>query len=283
MKILSFNVNGFRSIISKNKKGEKCRDGEDNVIEDIIYNLDPDIMNFQEIKCADKNVLDFKDLNEKYPWVYVNCSTARKGYSGVACFSKVKPLNVYKDFSKFTTDDFEEDFTDYDFIKEGRLLTLEFTNYYIVNCYTVNSKQKLERLEQRTTVWEPLFRKYINKLQEEKAVIVVGDLNVAHTDKDIYSTTGKNKSAGFTKEEREQFDNLLEECGLIDTFRHLHPTEKKYTYFSNFAKSRERNKGWRIDYALVSKKLVKKVKHSDIYGEWFGSDHTVIMLDLQKP
>ena len=212
--------------------------------------------------------------------MYFNYSSIKKGYSGVAVISKIEPLHTYYDFSIFNVDKFGEDYNLYNFTKEGRLLTLEFNNFFLVNCYTINSKQKLERLDQRINVWEPIIRKYINKLQEIKPVIFCGDLNVAHLDIDIFNTKGKNKSPGFTKEEREAFGKLLEECSMFDTYRTLYPQKQEYTYFSNFAKSREHNKGWLIDRFVLSKSLYKYVSDSSIHNEYKGSDHCPIMLTL---
>ena len=265
MILISFNINGIRANNNKTK--------EDNALQTIINEYNPDIISLQEIKCSSCHLNEFQKY-ENYPYIVINPAKSKKGYSGTAMMSKTKPLNIYLDF------DFLSKKLDFDFIKEGRVITLEFDKYYIVSCYVPNSKTKLERLEERTDTWEPLMRKYINKLQELKPVILCGDLNVAHQNIDIYNHKGHSKSAGFTNEERNEFTNLLNECNFIDTFRELYPEEKKYTYWSYLGKARLKNKGWRIDYFLISKKLKKKLKNSLILDNINGSDHCPILLEI---
>jgi len=279
MKLISWNVNGIRSVKSKNKQGAKLKDKtEPSVIYDLIETQKPDILCLQEIKCGDDHTHEFDVFNDRYPHIFTRCSKARKGYSGVAVLCKAKPSKVHVEFERFAK---EDDTSRHDFTKEGRLITLEFENYFVVCCYTPNSKPKLERLNQRTTDWEPLFKAYVASLQKEKLVIVCGDLNVAHTELDIHTTKGHTRSAGFTNEERECFSKLLDDNDLVDTFRLLHPDERKYSYFSNFGKSRENNKGWRIDYALISNSMKTKIKSADILTNVRGSDHVPIMLELK--
>lgn len=265
MILISFNINGIRANNNKNK--------EDNALYTIINEYNPDIICLQEIKCSSCHLNEFQKY-ENYPYIYINPAKSKKGYSGTAMMSKIKPLNIYLDF------DFLSKKLDFDFIKEGRVITLEFDKYYIVSCYVPNSKTKLERLEERTDTWEPLMRKYINKLQELKSVILCGDLNVAHKNIDIYNHKGHSKSAGFTNEERNEFTNLLNECDIVDTFRELYPEEIKYTYWSYLGKARLKNKGWRIDYFLISKKLKKKLSNSLILDKIYGSDHCPILLEI---
>lgn len=285
MKFVTWNINGIKSALTKRKDGSKVvnppQSLELNVLQCIISEQSPDFICLQEVKCQESIEKELSVFKGTYPFIYVNCSKARKGYSGVAVFSKLEPLGVFSEFERYTVNDLGEDVSKYDFTKEGRLLTLEYPSFFLVNCYTPNSKQKLERLEQRTSVWEPLFRKYINKLQKEKPVILCGDLNVAHEDIDIYNTKGKSKMAGFTAEERGEFKKLILECDLVDTYRELHPNKKEYTYFSNFAKAREKNNGWRIDYFLVSRKLAAEVKAVSIHCEYFGSDHVPVTLSAR--
>jgi exodeoxyribonuclease-3 len=263
MKLISFNINGIRA----NNKSEY------NALQKIINEYDPDIISLQEIKCSLCNLNEFQKYNS-YPHVVINPAKSRKGYSGTAVLSKIKPLNIYLDF------DFLDKQLDFDFINEGRVITLEFEKYYVVTCYVPNSKTKLERLDQRTNVWEPLMRKYINKLQALKPVILCGDLNVAHQNIDIFNHKGHSKTAGFTNEERNEFTKLLNECDLVDTFRELYPEEKKYTYWSYFSNARIKNKGWRIDYFLISNKLKTKLKNSLILDHIYGSDHCPILCEL---
>ena len=275
MKLLSWNINGIRSVNNKNVLGDKIKNNEPPILSVLINQSQADIICLQEVKCSAENVKEFDLYKDTYPHIFLNCSKARKGYSGVAILSKEKPLNVYYEYELLGDGEM------YDFLQEGRLITLEYETIFVVCCYTPNSKTKLERLEQRINAWEPLFRRYIQFLQRKKSIVLCGDLNVAHTDLDIHSAKGHTRSAGFTKEERAAFSSLLEECNLIDTFRDMYPKEKKYTYFSNFAKSRERNKGWRIDYTLVSKKIKNKIKQSEICSEIVGSDHVPIMVEME--
>ena len=262
--LVSFNINGIRS---------NNKNSENNALLTIIKDYDPDIILLQEIKCSSCNMNEFVKYKQ-YPYIILNPSKTRKGYSGVAVMSKLKPDNIYLDFN------YLQKKIDYDFVNEGRVITLEFNNYFIVTCYTPNSKVHLERLEERTQIWEPLMREYINKLQQTKPVILCGDLNVAHKNIDIFNHKGHSKSAGFTNDEREEFSKLLTECNVIDTYRELYPEEKQYTYWSYLGKAREKNKGWRIDYFLISKQLRKKLNNSMILDHIFGSDHCPILLNI---
>ena len=163
--------------------------------------------------------------------------------------------------------------TDFEENEEGRVLCFEFDHCFVVNAYVPNSKPDLSRLEYRTQIWELHMRTYLNKLAKKKSVIYCGDLNVAPTEMDIHTVKGHENAHGFTKHERHAFQNLLTDCKLIDTFRFKYPQDKIYTWFSNFAKSRERNKGWRIDHILVSKNLQERVDNVSILNDYYGSDH----------
>jgi len=252
MKILSWNVNGIRACLSK------------GFLESIKKN-DPDIICLQETK-AHPNQVDVQ-LKE-YPHHYWN-SAQRKGYSGVAIFSKIKPLSI-----KYGIGLLDE---------EGRVITLEFQEYYLVNVYTPNSKRGLERLDFRYNKWDKTFLKYIKTLP--KPVIFCGDLNVAHEEIDLANpssnktTKTKPGNAGFTDKERESFENILE-SGFIDAYRELHPNERKYSWWSYMFKARERNIGWRIDYFCVDKKLKNRIKSSEILIDVLGSDHAPIVLEI---
>lgn len=242
MKLVSWNVNGLRACI---KKG--------------FYNyfteLDADIFCIQETKMQEGQV----ELELEGYYEYWN-SAEKKGYSGTAVFTKTKPLSV-----RYGLKIEEHD-------KEGRVITLEYEDFYLVNIYTPNSKQDLSRLEYRVR-WEKDFREYLLKLDETKPVILCGDLNVAHKEIDLKNPKTNKKSAGFTEEEREQMTNLIN-SGFTDTFRYFYPDKvDAYSWWSNFSKARERNVGWRIDYFIVSNRFAKKLEDAFICPEILGSDH----------
>jgi exodeoxyribonuclease-3 len=259
MKIISWNLNGLRSVLTKDKQGKKT--SNENVLEILIKEQDPDILCLQETRCPCDFKVEFKEL----PYKYILSSTTKKGYSGVAIFSKEKPIKIYTDFIHN---------------EEGRIIIFEFYNFYIVNAYVPNSKSDLSRIDYRINVWEKEIRDYLNKYQKKKAVIYLGDLNVAASEIDIYNAKSNEKKHGYTIEERTAFADLLDKCKLIDTFRYMHPKDIKYSWFSNFAKSRERGIGWRIDYILISERLKNNVKNADILSEYFGSDHIPVLLDI---
>ncbi len=252
MKLISWNVNGLRAAINKGFK-------------EFFKESNADIFCIQETKMQEGQAeIDFA---EGY-FTYFN-SAEKKGYSGTAIFTKKEPINVSYGIGIEEHD------------KEGRVITLEFEKFYIVNCYTPNSKRELERLEYRQ-VWEDVFREYLLNLSKKKGVILCGDLNVAHKEIDLKNPKSNRKNAGFTDEEREKMTKLLE-SGFSDTFRYLYPEEKdKYTWWSYFANSRERNIGWRIDYFIVSKGLEKEIKEAYIYDNIYGSDHCPVGLELKK-
>lgn len=247
MKLISWNVNGLRSCVGKD-------------FMDTFKKLDADIFCVQEIKLQ-KGQIEL-DLEGYYKfWNYAE----KKGYSGTAVFTKQKPLS-----SSYGIGIEEHD-------KEGRVITLEFDKFYLVNCYTPNSKRKLERLDYRMQ-WENDFRNYLLRLNELKPVVLCGDLNVAHEEIDLKNPKTNKKSAGFTDKERNKMTELIE-SGFIDTFRFFYPDkEDAYSWWSNFAKSRERNVGWRIDYFIVSQSLKNELVDAFIYPEYFGSDHCPVGL-----
>lgn len=259
MKIISWNINGLRAVLDKNKAGKRGT-GEKHVIQELIDEYDPDVLCLQETKCP-------ADFQAKLPFEYskILASSTKKGYSGVAVYSKIKPLRVLEDFPMN---------------EEGRVLVFEFEKLYVLNTYTPNSKPDLSRLEYRTKTWEKEIRAYVNKLQKNKPVVYVSDFNVAATELDIHTTKGHERAHGFTIEERTAFADLLKECDMIDSWRDKHPGLRKYTWYSNFAKARERNKGWRIDGALVSKNLASKIEKTDILSDYMGSDHIPVYLEL---
>ena len=253
MKLVSWNVNGLRAVINKGFK-------------DFFKEIDADIFCMQETKMQENQLDDnIKEIFKGYN-AYWN-SAEKKGYSGTAIMTKSKPLNV-----KYGIGIEEHD-------KEGRVITLEFDKFYMVNCYTPNSKRELERLDYRM-VWEDAFRNYLLELNKKKPVIVCGDLNVAHKEIDLKNPKTNRKNAGFTDEEREKITELLN-AGFTDTFRYLYPDKTDtYTWWSYMFKAREKNAGWRIDYFIVSNSIKDKIKESYIYSEVMGSDHCPVGLDI---
>ena len=194
-------------------------------------------------------------------------SAEKKGYSGTAIITRNKPLNVTYGIGIEEHD------------KEGRVITLEFDNFYMVDCYTPNSKRELERLDYRM-VWEDAFRNYLMELNKTKPVIMCGDLNVAHKEIDLKNPKSNHRNAGFTDEERNKMTKLLE-AGFTDSFRYMYPDkEDAYTWWSYMFKAREKNVGWRIDYFVVSNDIKEKIKNSYIYSEIYGSDHCPIGLEI---
>lgn len=256
MKLISWNVNGLRSI---DKKGD---------LDAFIASEDPDIIGLQEIRCDDQCAATLlKKHKDRYPYIYYNTSKARKGYAGTAVLSKIKPTNVLYDIPE----SFEPGSANH----EGRVIVCLFPAFVFLTVYTPNSGGELKRHTYRTDTWDHAFKAYIKTLGNK--VIVCGDLNVAKESIDIYNAKGNQKSAGFTTEERNSFSSILSDCELEDTFRALHPQTVQYTYWSNFNNSRTNNRGWRIDYFLV--KNVPYVK-ADVYDKVMGSDHAPVMLEL---
>lgn len=250
MKFVSWNVNGIRAC---SKKG----------FMDYYNEIDADIFALQEIK-ATKDQIEIETPNYFQFWN----SAERKGYSGTLVFTKKEPLDV-----KYGLGIEEHD-------KEGRVITLEYEDFYFVTCYTPNSKRQLERLDYRM-IWEDVFRNYLNGLKEKKDVVLCGDLNVAHKEIDLKNPSTNHRNAGFTDEERNKFTELLD-SGFIDSFRYFYPDKQdEYSWWSYFAKSRERNIGWRIDYFVVSEGAEKRMKGAEIHQEIMGSDHCPVYLDFE--
>lgn len=261
MKIIAWNINGIRAILQKG-----------NLVE-LINKEDPDVFCLGETKISCKFLNDIKikfneQLNNKYFNYWSQCSV-KAGYSGTVICTKIEPINVIYGLNI--------DNEEYD--REGRVITCEFDKYFIVHVYTPNSGEVLKRLDYRVNIWDEKFRLYLNSLQKKKPVILCGDLNVAHNEIDLKNPKTNLKSAGFTIEERNSFNTLLNETKFIDVFRHLYPTDIKYSYWSYRFNSRKKNSGWRIDYFLVSKKLIKKIINCDIL-DVLGSDHAPIILDI---
>jgi exodeoxyribonuclease-3 len=252
MKFVSWNVNGLRACVNKG-------------FSEFFLSVDADVLAIQETKLQEGQI----DLSFEGYESYFN-SAIKKGYSGTAVYTRVKPLSVAFDFP-------EEG--DARFYGEGRVITLEFEEYYFVNVYTPNAQRELTRLSFRME-WEDAFRAYLLSLNEKKPVILCGDLNVAHQEIDIKNAKSNRGSAGFTDEEREKFTVLLA-SGFVDSFRHLYPDRKDaYSWWSYMGNARAKNVGWRIDYFVVSESLRSRVKESAIFPEVFGSDHCPVMLEL---
>jgi exodeoxyribonuclease III len=260
IKIIHWNVNGLRPLLSKEE------------LDQLVKNENPDIVCFNEIKIDQDTIksLDLnKKFNDKYKFnCYWNCSTEKKGYAGTAILSKEKPESITYGMNIKKHD------------SEGRVITAEYKKFYLVSCYTPNAGEKLKRIDYRTKEWDSDFFEYINSLKSKKDVIVTGDLNVARNDMDIFEPKGKDKLPGFTKQEKESFQKFLD-MGYIDTFRDLHPEEKKYSFFSKRTKGKESNKGWRLDYFVVNKDAKNiEVKESDMTekDKYNASDHIPIFL-----
>lgn len=251
--LVSWNVNGIRAIVKK------------DFIKD-VNEMNPDVLCLQETKGQPEDVKTALQVLPDYH-VAVNSSKARKGYSGTAILSKEKPMEVFYDMGIEEHD------------QEGRVITAEFEELFVVTVYTPNSGEGMKRLVYRET-WDQAFKAYILSLEEKKPVVICGDLNVAHTEIDIArSKENYNKASGYTQTEIDGLEALLHE-GYVDTFRLKHPEEVKYSWWNYKYRARERNVGWRIDYFLASKKIKDQVEEAVIYNEYFGSDHCPVGLKL---
>lgn len=249
MKLISWNVNGLRACCEKGFK-------------ETFAQLDADIFCLQETKMqAGQLNLTFEGYHDY--WNYAE----KKGYSGTAVFTRQEPLNVTYDMGIDEHD------------HEGRVITLEMPEFYLVTVYTPNSQDQLRRLDYRMT-WEDCFRQYVKRLDEQKPVIICGDLNVAHEEIDLKNPKTNHMSAGFTDEERAKFSELLA-AGFTDTFRHFNPDlTGVYSYWSYRFQARKKNAGWRIDYFVVSNRLMDRVAGADIHTDILGSDHCPVELTL---
>ncbi|MEH7307731.1 exodeoxyribonuclease III [Neobacillus drentensis] len=249
MKLVSWNVNGLRACV---KKG----------FLDYFQEVDADIFCVQETKLQEGQITLELDGYHQF-WNYA----IKKGYSGTAVFTKIKPLSVRYGVG---ADDSED---------EGRILTLEFEDFYLVNVYTPNSQRDLARISYRLK-WEDRVLQYLKELDEQKPVILCGDLNVAHQEIDLRNPKSNLGNSGFTVEERGKMTSLLA-AGYIDSYRHFYPDQEgAYTWWSYMAKVRERNIGWRIDYFIVSEKLRERLKNVDIHCNVMGSDHCPVFLEI---
>ncbi len=247
MELISWNVNGLRACVNKGFK-------------EFFEKINADIFCIQETKCQPDQI-ELKFDGYKSYWN----SAEKKGYSGTAIFTKKEPIKVTYGIGIEEHD------------KEGRIITLEFDEFYLVNNYTPNSKRELERLDYRQ-IWEDEIRKYLLKLNQAKPVIMCGDLNVAHNEIDLKNPKSNRKNAGFTDEERHKMTQLLD-AGFTDSFRYLYPDKKEaYSWWSYMGRAREKNIGWRIDYFIVSNDSKERIKEAKIYPEIMGSDHCPVGL-----
>lgn len=249
MKLVSWNVNGLRAVLNKG-------------FEDFFYNVNADIFCIQETKMQEGQIENFELKGYKQYWN----SAIKKGYSGTAIFTKKEPMNVTYGININEHD------------QEGRVITLEFEEFYLVNIYVPNSKRELERLNYRM-IWEDEIRKYLSNLNNKKPVIMCGDLNVAHEEIDLKNPKTNRKNAGFTDEERGKMTELLN-SGFIDTFRYIYPEKIAYSWWSYMGNARQKDVGWRIDYFIVSNSIKEKIKDACIYNEIYGSDHCPVGLEI---
>ena len=249
MKFISWNVNGLRACVGKG-------------FLDSFHQLDADFFCLQETKLQEGQInLDLPGYQQYW------CYAEKKGYSGTAIFTKHEPINVSYGLGVEALDN------------EGRLITLEFQNFYLITCYTPNAQRELARIDHRMA-WEAALQNYLVQLDTKKPVIYCGDLNVAHNEIDLKNPSSNRGNAGFSDQERNAFSQLLS-CGFTDTFRYLYPDVKDaYSWWSYMFNARKNNAGWRIDYFVVSNRLRPAIKDATIHPEYFGSDHCPVGLEL---
>ena len=254
MRFVSWNVNGLRACLGKG-------------FEEFFRIIDADIVALQETKLQPEQIsIEFEGYRQYWH------SAEKKGYSGTAIFSRMEPLSVSYGLPNEA---------EMGFLQEGRVITLEFADFYFVTCYTPNAQKELARLEYRMD-WDDAFREYLVSLDARKPVVVCGDLNVAHHEIDLKNPKQNRGSAGFSDQEREKFTSLLA-SGFVDTFRYLYPDKTgAYSWWSYMFNARKNNAGWRIDYFLVSERLKERIEESSILAEVMGSDHCPVMLELQN-
>lgn len=278
--IFSWNVNGIRAVL---KKG---------ALQNLLETKSPDILCLQETKAKKDQLApdDLKTLGlptntpiSATPATYsaIWNSADRPGYSGTAIFSREHPENSWPDLTEdlAISQNWDEDLYGTP-LNEGRVLTAEYEKFYLVTVYTPNSKRDLTRLKLRENLWDPTFLKYLKDLEKTKPVVVCGDFNAAHTEIDLARPKDNEKNAGYTKEERQGIENLIN-AGFIDTFRELHPSDRRYTWWTWRNNARARGIGWRIDYFFISKELRKNLKSAEIYEDITGSDHCPISITLE--
>ena len=263
MRLYSWNVNGIRAVL---RKGE---------FQAFMQGHKPDIVCLQETK-AERGQIDIELPGYHEFWH----SARRKGYSGTAVFSRTAPLSVVNGFPRRFARRYRfADELQRDCAEEGRVITAEYATFFVVTVYTPNAKDDLSRLMLRHRHWDPAFLDYVRQLQRRKPVIFCGDLNVAHTEADLANPKANKGRKGFTIEERQGFQNLLD-AGFIDTFRLFRQGNGHYSWWSNFSNARARNVGWRIDYFLVSQQLRERIRCAEIHPRIMGSDHCPVSIQL---
>ncbi len=264
MKLYSWNVNGIRAVINK------------GTFQEFISSHQPDVLCLQETKAKQGQAeIDLPDYHE-----YWN-SADKAGYSGTAIFSKEKPLQVINGFADALAEKYGLAGDSYgDPSKEGRVISAEFNDFWVVTVYTPNSKGDLSRLELRHKQWDPAFLEHLQELEKTKPVVFCGDLNVAHAEIDLANPKPNVGKHGFTNEEREGFDQF-EKAGFVDTFRAAHPDQVgAYTWWTHWANARARNVGWRIDYWLASKGIADRIQNPQIHPDVMGSDHCPVSIEI---
>lgn len=265
MKLYSWNVNGIRAVWNK---GEFAK---------FIEKHDPDILCLQETKAQpDQSPVDLPGYTEYWH------SAEKKGYSGVAIFTKKEPITVINGFPEDIIKKYKVTGDSYgDPNKEGRVLTAEYDDFYVVTVYTINAKDDLSRVPLRFKHWDPAFLDYMKRLETKKPVLFCGDLNVAHTEDDLARPKENVGKRGFTNEERAGFENMVK-AGFIDTFRMFTDGNGHYSWWTHWAKARERNVGWRIDYWMVSSSIKNRVKSAKIHADQMGSDHCPVSIEISS-
>lgn len=263
MKIYSWNVNGIRAVHKK------------ELFVPFVEKHDPDVLCLQETKAQpDQSEVDLPGYSE-----YWN-SAEKKGYSGTAIFTKTKPLQIINGFPNDIVEQYNVRGDKYgDPTKEGRVIAAEFDKLFVVTVYTPNAKEDLSRIPLRYKQWDKAFLAYCKQLEEKKPVVFCGDLNVAHTEDDLARPKENKGKKGFTDEEREGFENFIK-AGFVDTYRIFHTGNGHYTWWTHWAKARERNVGWRIDYLMASKSIKTKIRSAEIHADVMGSDHCPISIVL---
>lgn len=267
MKLYSWNVNGIRAVVNK------------GTFQEFIKKHQPDVLCLQETKAEQgQAIIDLEGYEE-----YWNSSEGKKGYSGTAIFTKIKPLSVVNGFAEDIAKKYGLADNSYgDPNKEGRIISAEFEKFYVVTVYTPNSKGDLSRLDLRYKQWDPAFLEHVRTLEKSKPVLFCGDLNVAHEEIDLANPKPNVGKHGFTNEERERFGDFLK-AGFVDTYRRAHPDKTDaYTWWTHWANARARNVGWRIDYWLASKGIAENVVNAEIHPSVMGSDHCPISIEVKE-
>lgn len=274
MRIISWNINGLKSHLKPEKFVH---------LQNLINEYDPDILLMQETKLSDNDEFKYK-IYEKFPnYLFNMVRSPKKGYAGVATLIKKDKFkfgeNLISIDSNFGEPSFNTEINYPDTILKGRCLTVETNDFYLINTYVQNSGDGLKNLHFRDKIWDSKMKEYLNELELKKPIIWAGDLNVAHHEIDLANPEkNRNKTAGFTDIERNNFDDMIK--NRFDAFRHMNGNEVKYSYWSNFNNARIKNIGWRIDYFIVSQTLKEKIKSCDILTEVKGSDHAPIIMDF---